>query len=51
VNGIPYKDTIAVKGSELYKILTEKKEGWEQAAAKSYNETLKRERELLARLP
>lgn len=51
MNGVEYKGLTAVKGSELYRILTEKKEGWVQAAAKSHSETLKRERELLARLP
>lgn len=47
MNGIPYKDTIAGKGSDLYKALTELKgKERDKAAEKIYKDTTKRMVEL-----
>jgi hypothetical protein len=47
MKGIQYKDTFAVQGSELFKLLSE---GKTAAAEKSYQDTAMREKELMARI-
>lgn len=47
MKGIQYKDTFAVQGSELFKLLSE---GKMDAAEKSYQDNAMREKELMARI-
>ena len=47
MKGIQYKDTFAVQGSELHKLLSE---GKKAEAEKSYQATALREKELMARI-
>lgn len=47
MKGIPYKDTFAAKGSDLYKALTESKpEDRDKNAKKVYDETTVRMKQL-----
>lgn len=47
MNGIPYKDTFAAKGSELYRALTEGPENERAKKAKAvYNDTTERMKQL-----
>lgn len=47
MKGFQYRDTFAVQGSELFKLLSE---GKMAAAEKSYLDTAMREKELMARI-